>query len=180
MKKFSLIIILLFSFSKIKAGKPIISSSKISSSSINANCTMGTIPVCYDSINRLCYCKIDFDSSPLKTTKKCTNETNLQWVETFKKFTPICMKIYPNQPLGCPIGYRLTNYKTNSSKLVSYCTKYFKSIFKSSFMPEHKSNTTKDLYIKHPSDYYNAYLLSNKTKKMMGYTYINKTVNKNK
>ena len=121
-----IIITLLFPFSKPEF-KPINSSSKIVvSPSINVNCTMGTVRVCHDSKQRLCHCKIDFDSSPLKTTKKCTNGTSLQWLENSKIFTPICMKIVdPNKPLDCPPNYRLTNYKTNSSKLVSYCTKYF-------------------------------------------------------
>ena len=126
MKQLVLIITLLFSF--VKTEFPFRSSSKIVVfPSINVNCTMGTVRVCEDSIHRFCYCKIDFDSSPLKTTKNCTNGTSLQWLDNFKKFTPICMKIVdPNKPIDCPSDYILTNYKTNSSRPVPYCTKYLK------------------------------------------------------
>ena len=160
MKQLVLIITLLISFVKTEFN-PIRSSSKIVvSPSINVNCTMGTVRVCHDSKQRLCHCKIDFDSSPLKTTKKCTNGTSLQWLEKSKKFTPICMKIVdPNKPLDCPPNYRLTNYKTNSSKLVSYCTKYFGIQDK---IPD-------DTRPAHAKRYYGSfYLLSCETKKKLG------------
>ena len=173
MKLLTLIIIFLFTFAKANVGRPIISSSKIVvSPSLNFNCTMGTIRVCHDSQHRLCYCKIDFDSSPLKTAKKCANGTNLQWLENSKKFTPICMKIYdPKKPLGCPDGYKLTNYKTNSSILVPYCTKYHIS----------KKKTTRPMTrsIKIGASR-NRYLLTPKYKIMMGLIPNNKTGNKNK
>ena len=165
MKQLVLIIIFLFSFSKTKVGKPIISSSKIAvSPSLNINCTMGTIRVCHDSKNRHCHCKIDFDSSPLKTAKKCTNGTNLLWLENNKKFTPTCMKIYdPKKPLNCPFGYRLTNYTTNSSILVPYCSKNNKSIFKSIHF-----GTSPIKYLVKPDRSRNNYLLSLEYKKRMG------------
>ena len=180
MKLLTLIIIFLFSFAKTKVGIPIISSSKIVvSPSININCTVGTIQVCHDSEHRLCHCKIDFDSNPLKTAKKFTNGTNLQWLENSKKFTPICMKIYdPKKPLGCPVGYRLTNYKSNSSILVPYCTKYLtyeyeRIPFGTNFTKSKKlhGGNTKNKVI-HRSK--NIYLLSHEAKIRLGYTH-NKT-----
>ena len=171
MKLLTLIIIFLFSFAKTKVGIPIISSSKIVvSPSININCTVGTIQVCHDSEHRLCHCKIDFDSSPLKTEKKCTNGTILQWLENSKKFTPTCMKIYdPKKPLGCPNGYRLTNYKTTSSILVPYCTKDKRIPSRIINIPQESRNI----------DIRNLYLLSNKSKEKMGFT-PKKNINKNK
>ncbi len=161
MNQLVLIITLLFSFVKTEFN-PFRSSSKIVvSPSINVNCTMGTVRVCHDSIHRFCYCKIDFDSSPLKTTKNCTNGTSLQWLENFKKFTPICMKIVDiNKPLGCPIFYRLTNYKTNSSRLVPYCTNHLKIPKEVSLQPQIRR---REALIK------NAYLLSCETRKKLGY-----------
>ena len=174
MKQLILIIIFLFSFAKSKVGKPIIPYSKIVvSPSLNINCAMGTIRVCHDSKNRLCYCKIDFDSSPLKTAKKCTNGTNLLWLENNKKFTPTCMKIYdPKKPLDCPSGYRLTHYKTHSSILVPYCTKYHISKIL------HKKSISIP-YIRHSGASGNGYLLSPEFKKRMGLSLRGKKDNKN-
>ena len=122
MKKITLILILLLSFVNTKV-LPIKSSTKIVvSPSINVNCTMGTVRVCPGSIHRHCYCEIDLDLSPLKTTVKCSNGTRLQWLEDNKKFTPICMNFDdPNKPLDCPSNYVITYYKSNSSKLIPYC-----------------------------------------------------------
>ena len=122
---------------------------------------MGTVRVCPGSIQRFCYCKIDFDLSPLKTTKNCTNGTSLQWLENFKKFTPLCMKIVdPNKPLDCPSDYRLASYKTNSSRSVPYCTKYLK-IQKE--VPKHPPIKIGELSIK------NIYLLSCKDREKFGF-----------
>ena len=121
MKQLTLTLILLLSFVKTKV-LPIKSSTKIVvSPSINVNCTMGTVRVCPGSIHRHCYCEIDLDSSPLKTTMKCSNGTRLQWLEDNKEFTPICMNF--DDP-DCPAYYVLTNYKSNSSKLIPYCSQY--------------------------------------------------------
>ena len=124
MKQLTLILILLLSFVKTKV-LPIKSSTKIVvSPSINVNCTMGTVRVCPGSIHRHCYCEIDLDSSPLKTAMKCSNGTRLQWLEDNKEFTPICMNFDdPNKPFDCPSGYEITYYKSNSSKLIPYCSK---------------------------------------------------------
>ena len=159
MKQLVLIITLLISFVKTEFN-PIRSSSKIVvSPSINVNCTMGTVRVCHDSIHRLCHCEINFDSSPLKTTKNCTNGTSLQWLENYKKFTPICMKIVdPNKPLECPTNYRLTYYKTNSSRLVPYCTKHFKIPMKIRTVVERRMIPAR-----------NIYLLSCEARKKFGY-----------
>ena len=82
---------------------------------------MGTARVCPGSIHRHCYCVIDFDSSPLKTTMNCSNGTRLQWLEDKKEFTPICMNF--DDP-DCPPHYVITYYKSNSSKLIPYCSHY--------------------------------------------------------
>ena len=186
MKLLTLIIIFLFTFAKANVGRPIISSTKIVvSPSLNFNCTMGTIRVCHDSQHRLCHCKIDFDSSPLKTAKKCTNGTNLQWLENSKKFTPTCMKIYdPKKPLNCPFGYRLTNYTTNSSILVPYCTK--DHIFRDKRIPRIPFKSRFNL-IKHSNKIRiksirgnrNNYLFSPETKIRLGLIPKNITNNKN-
>ena len=167
MKQLVLIIALLFSFTKAKV-MPFNPFVKIYPS-IEANCSIGTVKVCSDSY-KFCYCKIDFDSNPLKTELNCTNGTSLQWLDYFGEFKPICMEIDdPNKPLGCPIGYNLTNYKTNSSKLVPYCTKIFKNDLNYNLFEERIR-----MKISKPSSIFsnrrdNCYLLSPETQKRMGF-----------